>query len=702
MKPTTPLLFLTTLAPLSAQDLLNPLIVTATRSSDDNVPYSVEKVTAEMMRNEARRTLPEALENIPGVLVQKTTQGHGSPFIRGFTGRQNLLLVDGVRLNNSIWRSGPVQYWNTVDPYSLDSFELVKSQGSVIYGSDAIGGTLNAFTRSSGFENETAGALFTHGSAYYEYRSNGDDSNIGHIEGSVGIGGKWGLHVGVSAKDFGDIHDSSVGTMRGTGYQESAIDLRYDMLLSPGTTLTFASQYVNQDDISRWHRTLNNTGWIHGNHIAAAGSWVADDYDQERSLTYLRVAQENPEAGSWLKRWSATLSYQTTADSELQDRRTSPTGALSSSAYQQLGATTVDTYGVDLSLESEIGPGTLVYGLDYYRDEVASSASRNTGAGMVNRPASRPVADDSSYDLFGLFANYTWSPASRWEISGGGRFTYAGAEWGAYRPSGGTVDIAGDASWTDFSAALRVSYEIQKDWLAWASVSQSFRAPNLADLTGNTASLSGLDGHGSPDVDPEKFITFELGTRGKVRDDLQVQAAVFNTFSTDGAISSYTSGSNTYVVNGEDSWIYGVEAEAIWTITDTWSLNAFAAWQEGKTDVSQRTPSERWMPRQLPFTASTALRYTAPGGAWWVEGRLTGAVGADRIHPADQASDNQRIPTNGNPAYLVPSLYAGWKASENFDLTLGLENLSNSDYRNPGSGQNQPGFGAVVGARVKW
>ena len=702
MKPTASLLLLTSLAPLSAQDLLNPLIVTATRSEDENVPYSVAKITAETMRNEARRTLPEALEYVPGVLVQKTTQGHGSPFIRGFTGRQNLLLVDGVRLNNSVWRSGPVQYWNTVDPYSLDHLELVKSQGSVIFGSDAIGGTLNAFTRSSGFENEAAGAVFTHGSAYYEYRSNGDDSHIGHIEGSAGVGGKWGLHVGISAKDFGDIHDSSVGTMRGTGYGESAIDLRYDMLLAPDTTLTFASQYVNQDDISRWHRTLNNTGWIHGDHIAAAGSWVADDYDQERSLTYLRVARENPQAGAWLKIWSATLSYQTTADSELQDRRNSPTGALSSSAYQQLGETTVDTYGVDVSFESPVGPGTLVYGVDYYHDEVSSSAARNTGAGMVNRPASRPIADDSSYDLLGVFGNYTWSPASRWEVSAGGRFTYAGAEWGAYRPSGGSTDISGDNSWTDFSAALRVSYEIRKDWLAWFSASQSFRAPNLADLTGNTVSLSGLDGHGSPDVDPEKFLTFELGTRGKPRDDLQVQAAVFNTFSTDGAISSYTSGSNTYVVNGEDSWIYGVEAEAVWSISDTWSLNAFAAWQEGKTDVAQRTPSERWMPRQLPFTASAALRYTTPGGAWWVEGRLTGAVDADRIYPADQASDNQRIPTNGNPSYLIPSIYAGWKATDHLDLTLGLENLSDSDYRNLGSGNNQPGFGAIVGARLKW
>lgn len=687
---------------LAAQDLLRPLIVTATRLGDPDAPYSVSSVTRETLRDQARRTLPEALEFTPGVLVQKTTQGHGSPFIRGFTGRQNLLLVDGIRLNNSTWRSGPVQYWNTVDPLSLDHFELVRSQGSVIYGSDAVGGTLNAFTRSADFAAETPGATFTRGSTYYEYRSNGEGSHTGRIEGRTGVGGKWGLHLGLTSKDFGDIRDDSVGLMRGTGYTENAFDARFDMRLGPATTLTAATQTVDQDDISRWHRTTANPGWIHGSHVAAPGTWLANRFDQERSLSYLRVTQENPSGISWLQRWSATLSYQTNADSELQDRRNSPAAPFTSSRYLQLGSTTVDTLGADLSLESAIGAGTLVYGLDAYHDRIDSRASRDSGSGATERPASRPVADDADYDLLGLFANYTWSPAPGWELSAGERLTHARAGWGAYRPGGSASDMSGDNAWTDLSGALRASREIREGWLAWSSVSQSFRAPNLADLTGNTVSLSGLDGHGSPDLDPEKFLTLELGTRGDVRDDLRLQAAVFHTLSTGGAITSYTSGSDTFVVNGEDSTIHGIEAEALWRINRSWSLNAIAGWQQGKTEIEQRTPAERWIPRVLPFTSSAALRYTTPAGKGWVEARVTGAVKADRIHPLDQAADNQRIPTHGNPAYLVPSLYAGWKANDRLDLTLALENLTDSDYRRTGSGNNEPGFGAVVGARLEW
>jgi hemoglobin/transferrin/lactoferrin receptor protein len=689
-----------------SQDLLNPLIVTATRTEEEEVPYTVEKISKELLRQQARRTLPEALQFTPGVLVQKTTHGHGSPFIRGFTGRQNLLLVDGVRMNNSIWRSGPVQYWNTVDALALDSLELVKSQGSVIYGSDAIGGTLNAMTKSSQFMAQEQGLLFAHGSAFYEYRSNGEGSHTGRLENSIGVGGKYGLHVGLTQRDFGDIRDSAVGRMRGTGYDESSFDLRFDALLSPGMTLTVASQYVDQNNISRWHRTLQNPGWKHDGHIAAAGSWVANDYDQERSLTYLRIEQDIAEQSSWLKKWTATLSYQTTADSEKQDRRTAPNAPYTSARYLQFQNAYVDTYGLDVTLESDVGLGELVYGLDYYHDDVESDTLRNSGAGLVNRPGARPIADDAHYDMLGVFANYQWSPADRWQLSAGTRFTYASAEWGAYRPPSAIADIAGDSSWTNFSSSLRASYKLQENWLAYISAAQSFRAPNLADLTGNSASMAGLDSHGSPDLEPEKFLTLEMGTRGQLGENVQLQAAVFHTFSTGGAISSYTTpapSNNTFVVNGDDSSLYGVEAEMIWELDENWTARGFVAWQEGKNDISQRTPdTERWIPRMLPFTGSAALRYTAAENLWWVEARLTGAVTADRVHPQDQTNDNQRIPTNGTPSYLVPALYAGYRISENFDLNLGLENLTNEDYRIHGSGQNETGFNAIVGLRATW
>lgn len=688
---------------LIAQDSLAPLIITATRFDREKLaPYSVTQLFQENLRQRANRTLPESLKDQPGILVQKTAHGHGSPFIRGFTGRQNLLMIDGIRLNNSTWRSGPVQYWNTVDSFAIDSIELIKSQGSVPYGSDAIGGTVNALSKSSNFLEEESGRLFAHGSAHYEYRSNGEGGHVGRLESQIGKGGKYGLHLGISQKDFGDIRDSAVGRMLGTGYDESAFDLRFDMLLSPGTSLTIASQDLDQGKVSRWHRTLHNPGWVHGSHVAAAGRWVANDYDQERSLSYFRLEQEIADSSSWIDHWSATLSYQKSSESEIQDRRSNVSNPFTSSNYFQIQGTDVDTIGVDISFHSPLAQGELVYGLDYYHDEVTSSVVRNPGAGLINFPTARPVADDAKYDLVGAFLNYSWNPSERWEMILGSRFTYAGAGWEAYRPQGSNQDLSGRNSWQDLSSSVRLSYEFYSEWILYSGISQSFRSPNLSDLTGTTTSLSGLDSNGSPELNPEKFLTIELGTAGEITGDIQAQIAVFHTFSTDGAIASYSSGGSTFMANSDESSIYGLEAEVIWDITSAWSLRGFFAWQEGKNTIDQRNPSERWIPRMLPFTALSSARYTASSNQWWIEARLSGAVSADRVHVADQTNDNQRIPTGGTPSYLVPSVYASYSFSKLLELNLGIENLSDVDYRIHGSGQNEAGLNFILGVNAKW
>ncbi|MFN6018063.1 MAG: TonB-dependent receptor plug domain-containing protein, partial [Verrucomicrobiota bacterium] len=418
--PITPLILLTA-APALAQNLLDPLVVSATRTnrSASDTAYSTATIDADFIRETSRRTLPEALQYTPGVFVQKTAHGHGSPIIRGFTGRQNLLLVDGVRLNNSSWRSGAVQYWNTVDALSLDRLELIKNQGSVLYGSDAIGGTLNALTKSSDFKNRAEGQFYQAGSASYEFRANGQGSHIGRLETETGIGGKFGVMLGLSAKDFGDIEDSSVGRMHGTGYREQDLDLRADWTVKPDSTLTFYHSQVNQDEISRWHRTRNNPGWTHGSHVATKGEWTSNTYDQERSLSYLRYSGENADNSATIQRWNATLSYQTSADSEFQNRNPKEDSLRESNID-------LDTTGIDLMLESKIGPGNLVYGLDYYHDSIDSSGSKNNQAG-TNYSELLPIGDDSNYDLLGIYSQYEWQATEPLEITGGLRYTYADA-----------------------------------------------------------------------------------------------------------------------------------------------------------------------------------------------------------------------------------------------------------------------------------
>lgn len=682
-----------------AQDALNPIIVTAGRSetAEKDVPYTVEEIDAKYIEENKRRTLPEALQFTPGVLVQKTANGHGSPYVRGFTGRQNLLMVDGVRINNSAWRSGPVQYWNTIDPYSIDHIELVKSQGSVLYGSDAIGGTMNVFTKSSNFRNETEGEFFTHGAAYYEYRSNGDDSHIGRIESSFGIGGQYGVMFGVTAKDYGDIRDSAVGLMRNTGYPEQDLDFRFDMALNAQTTLTLVHQQVNQDAISRWHSTVFNPGWQHGGHVAQPGTWLARTYDQERSLTYIRVEQEN-EDSAFIKRWNATVSYQTTRDSEAQYR------TRTDRRYQ---IAEIDTVGFDLTLESPLGPGDLVYGVDYYRDTTESEGYRRRAAPpLAYDRATRPIADDSTYELFGAFTQYVFKPVEQFELTAGARYTYANAELGRYwDAAAGTDQYGADRDWDHVVGSLRGIYHLNDCWSIYGGASQAFRAPNLDDLSGNLTARSGVAATGSVDVEPEEYITYELGTR-HTTENTSLNFAAFYTDVDDLIVGvPVSSGSATTVAtNGRDGYVYGVELEGAWRFYPQWTLSGFGAWQDGRTETSAFVGGplvDEPGSRLLPLTGSVALRWTSPAEVFWIEGRVLAAAEENRLSASDRA-DNQRIPSGGTPNYITYMLHGGWKATDHLDLTAGVENITNEDYRNHGSGQNEPGFNAIVGAKLHW
>lgn len=673
---------------LAAQDSLPELIVTASRTSEEvaESPYSSEILTAEELLEEATRNLPQAFLDTPGVLVQQTTPGHGSPYIRGFNGRQTLLLQDGIRLNNSTWRGGPVQYWNTVDSQAIDRIELIKSQGSVLYGSDAIGGTVNTFTKSSGFRDEVG--YFSGGAAYYRFDTN-SQSNLGRIEQRFGVGGKWGIMLGVSAKDVGDIKDSALGRMDGTGYSEQSLDFKFEYSLSESQTLTFAHSDLDQDEINRWHNTAANQGWVHGNSFTTAGSDLERSYDQERSLTYFRIEDDNSSA-AWLNNWQLTASFQKSQDSEFRVR---------SSGRADEKILDTDTYGLSFQAESPFGEGDLLWGADYYHDEVDSAGFRDG----IARPSNRPIADDSSYDSLGIFANFRQDLSDRFTYDAGTRITYIEADWNGFRPDGAATDQSGSGSWDNLSFSIRGNYEATDTWDVFGGLSQAFRAPNLDDLTGRQFALNGLDSNGSPDVEPETFITAELGGR-YTRDDFSFNIAAYHTF-IDDAITRIDDGVGGLIsTNGSDGYLYGFETEASWNFHPDWELSGFIAWQDGKSEqasVLGGAIAEDTIRRLHPLTASATLKWMHPSENYWIAGRIQATSNQDNLS-ALAASDTQRVPVNGTPSHLVTSIYTGWQVTEDIQLNLALENLTDEDYRIHGSGQNMPGRNLTMSVKFAW
>ena len=141
-------IFLSAVAQEDSASLI-PVGITATRTKQslEQTNAAVSLINRKQVYQQGSRSVPEMLMNIAGVWMQKTGHAGGSPFIRGLTGNQVLLMTDGIRLNNATYRYGPNQYLSSIDPFTVQRAEVVRGVAGTLYGSDAIGGVVNVITR---------------------------------------------------------------------------------------------------------------------------------------------------------------------------------------------------------------------------------------------------------------------------------------------------------------------------------------------------------------------------------------------------------------------------------------------------------------------------------------------------------------------------------------------------------------------------
>ncbi|MEN9950501.1 MAG: hypothetical protein RLY85_1253, partial [Bacteroidota bacterium] len=202
---------------------MEQVTVTATRRAAEvsRLPYAVELMHARDLERQLSRTIPEALQGVPGVFIQKTNHAGGSPFVRGLTGNQSLILVDGIRLNNAIFRFGPNQYMTLVDPLIVDRIEVVKGTGSVQYGSDAMTGVINIHTQNLQFRDKPEWR------EKLQSRITGNGMETTWRPEIRYEGKRFAFVVGADTKRFGDLKGGdTTGFQRPSGYQEKALDAK--------------------------------------------------------------------------------------------------------------------------------------------------------------------------------------------------------------------------------------------------------------------------------------------------------------------------------------------------------------------------------------------------------------------------------------------------------------------------------------------
>jgi len=651
---------------------------TQTRQSGFETPYSTDVVGSGRIVERLFRTTPESIQDIPGVMVQKTSHGQGSPFIRGFTGFRTLMLVDGVRLNNSVFRDGPNQYLNTVDPFSLDRIEVVKGPSSVLNGSDAIGGTISAFTKRP---NSYGEGVQSSGRAFYRY-SSGEDSHIARGELSVSQADAVGAIVGFSHKNFGDVEAGApTNDQPNTGHEEFDIDAKAEVWLAETTRFVAAHQIVRQNNVPRTHRTIFAVPFKG----TTVGSDLQRDLDQERELTYIQLHGEELNGPIDAMSFNISLHQQ----KETRDR-------IRGNGARDLQGFTVNTLGLWGRFTSETPIGTLSYGAEWYRDGVDSFSTNSEIQG--------PVADNATYDLVGVYLQNQIDLTERVGVVVGGRYTYANLDAESVQDPRSGERIAIQEDWESFVGSARATVALAPESVnLFAGVSQGFRAPNLSDLTRlDTARTNEIETP-APGLDPEEFISYEAGV--KLRSERwSAQASYFYTDIEDLILRTPTGrvidGENEVTKrNSDGGFVQGIELDATFRPRPDWSVFGSVAWLDSEVETfptSDAFPADEPLSRQMPLNGRVGVRYDHPEGRFWIEGMAVLFDDADDLSTRDIA-DTSRIPPGGTPGFEVFSIRGGWRLDDQLRLTLALENITDENYRIHGSGQNEPGRSVVVG-----
>ncbi len=625
------------------------------------------------------RNMVEALEREVGVLMQRTGAGQASPFIRGLTGPQNLLMIDGVRMNNSTFRFGPNQYFALIDPGMIERVEVVRGPMSTQWGSDAIGGVINVVTRGTG---PGYGRLL--GGEFFNRFATADTGNYTrlNVQGSYR---DLGVFSGGSYSNINDLErGGSLGRQPFTSYSQYAGDIRFDFHPDLCHRLTVSLQHFEQQDVPRSDRFPAEIQLFN---------------PQQRNMAYIRW-EANDLCGLLLDGYSVTASYQ--RNKEGQFRRRPPAGP----RFEQ-GEFDVDTVGVTVAFFRDAGPlGKLTWGADWYHDDVDASRARfDAATGAFIEPLLPQFPNDSHYRRTGAFLLWELPLTERLTAQSGVRFSdiQAGASVPLFDPAdplapAATTRIA--PVFSQWTANAGLTFALSDEIRLVGSVAEGFRAPSLDELTSVSTNVNeGIDVP-NPGLSPESSRSYEVGLKANFN-RLRGQAFVYWTDLDDliardqiGTIPDPLAPGNTIAVlqrrNIGRAEIHGFELAGEYLFTPQWSLygNYWTTYGQNLTD---NEPLSRIPPNQ----GIVGLRYRSPRHRSWFELYAWIAGRQDRLSERDRR--DSRIPEGGTPGYETINARLGWDLCMHQRVTLGIENIFNEAYRVHGSGVDGPGISGHFG-----
>lgn len=643
---------------------LNEVVITAQRSKQQNiyVPYSVNAVSRQTLDEFNPRTTPEALVGVNGIFIQKTNHGGGTPFIRGLTGNQTLILVDGIRLNNSTFRYGPNQYLNTIDAFTIKRIEVAKGTGSVQYGTDAIGGVLHIIIREPYFTDEKQTVK---GRLIGKYMTGDMEKTIrGEVQYSSK---KFAFLTGISKRDFGDIiGGDTTGKQSPSGYDEWSFDAKAKFLLKENMQLILANQLLQQQHVPVYHKVrLEN--------------FSLNEMDpQQRLFSYAKLILQSP--SRLFKETEFTISFQ----QGTEGRNSRKNGSITLRKERDR----ISTIGITADVASAFNKiWTANSGIEVYTDGVESIREDINIQTGVSSPKRGLYPDDSKYGNYSFYSLHHFR-YGKWIADAGLRFNTFNIQ--INDTTLGNVKITPST----LVGNVAVMYAVGRQQTLYAAFSSGYRAPNVDDM-GTLGIVDFRYEVPTADLLPEKSMHTELGYKFQGKQFSGTIAAYYMHLSNlitrvkmEGQII------NSYQVyqkeNSESAFIKGAEAEFNWQIVKSVTFGGDIAYAYGQ-NLTKAEPLRRVPPLNGRLTG------TYRKNKWFATAELHFASQQDRLAQGDK--EDNRIPAGGTPGWEVINFYGGYKL-EKVHVGIGLQNVLNEDYRTHGSGINGVGRSAWISLSI--
>jgi len=643
---------------------LSEVTVTATRKSTEllSIPYAVSLVTGREITTHQFRTTPEALTGTTGVFVQKTNHGGGSPFVRGLTGNQTLILLDGIRLNNATFRYGPNQYFNTIDAATVSKIEVARGTGSVQYGSDALGGVVQVFTKDPTFSKDKSWHGSLRGKATSQDMEYGGRATVEYSSEKLAV------VAGYSNKKFGDLYGGdTTGRQSPSGYKEQAIDFKLKYQLAPNAVVTISHQLLRQADVPLYHRVkLENFAY-----------YFFDP--QQRRMTYAKL--ELTGKSKLLNKISFISSLQKSLERRDYQRN--------GNANKFIEEDKVRTWGNVVDVFSVVSKKwTANTGVEYYHDLVKSSKQQITLANNQTLNQRGLYPNNATSGNFSVYSLHHFT-TGKFDIEAGLRYNSLAITI----PDTVTTALKlGDITVKPSSLVTNVAllYHIGSNQNIYSSFSTGYRTPNIDDL----GSLGLVDFRyeiPAYDLKPEKTYNTEIGYRF-INKKIQSSVAFFYMHLTDlitrvQVPGQQVGGYNVYTKqNSQKSYIRGTELSFNYRITNALSVKTNASYLYGQ-NISGKEP----MRRIPPFNGRVLLNYSKEKWGLGTEYLFAGKQG--RLAKGDK--DDNRIPLGGTPGWNLLNLYGNYTINQ-LSFYVAVQNVFNEDYRTHGSGINGMGRSASL------